>query len=65
VVHVDDVERSGSAAFSLGLGDLEVVDGGSSGGPDGAKDAVLLTVQQTEVGRGGIGGEKEGGFLIE
>lgn len=65
VVHVDDVHGSGSATFSLGLRDLEVVDSGGTGRPDGAKDALLLTVQETEVGRGGISREKEGGFLMK
>jgi hypothetical protein len=59
------VQGSGQTllAFRLGLGDLVVVDGGSPGRPGGAENAVLLAVQQTEVGRGRVGGEEEDGFL--
>lgn len=64
-VHVDDVERSRQAllALGLGLGHLEVEDGGGAGRPGRAKNAIVLAVQQTEVRGGRIGGEKEDGFL--
>lgn len=45
-VLVDDVQWGGQTllALRLGLGDLVVVDGGSTGGPGSAKNAFLLTV---------------------
>lgn len=59
------MERSGQAllALGLGLGQLEVVDGGGAGGPGGAEDALVLAVQQTEAGGGRVSGEEEDGFL--
>lgn len=64
-VHVEDVERGRQAllALGLGLGKLEVVDGGGAGGPGRAENALLLTVQQTKVGGGRVGGEEESRFL--
>lgn len=64
-VHVDDVEGSGQAlmALGLGLGDLEVVDGGGAGGPGCAENALVLAIQHAEVRGGRVGGEKEDGFL--
>lgn len=64
-VQVDDVERSGETllALRLGLGQLEVEDGGSASGPSRAEDALFLTVQQTKVGGGWVGGEEKDGFL--
>jgi hypothetical protein len=49
------VERSGETllALRLGLGQLEVEDGGSASGPSRAEDALFLTVQQTKVGEVG------------
>lgn len=64
-VYVDDVERGGQALLALGLGlrQLEVVDGGGTGRPGRAEDPLLLTVQETKVGGGGIGSEEESRFL--
>lgn len=64
-IHVDKVEVGRETLFALwlGLGNLEVVDGGRAGGPGRAQDALLLAVQQTEVRRGGVGREEEDGFL--
>ena len=64
-VHIDDMQWGGQTllALRLGLGDLVVVDGGSTGGPGSTKNAVVLTVQQTEVGGSRIGREEKDGFL--
>jgi hypothetical protein len=60
------VERSGETLLTLGLGlgQLEVEDGGSTGGPGGAENALFLTVQQAKVGGGRVGREEKDGFLV-
>jgi hypothetical protein len=64
-VHVDDVERGRQTRLTLGLslGHLEVEDGGSTGGPSRAENALFLTVHLAKVGSGGVGGEEENRFL--
>lgn len=65
-VHVDNVERSGETLLTLGLGlgQFEVEDGGGTGGPGGAENALFLTVQQTKVGGSRVGREEKDGFLV-
>jgi hypothetical protein len=55
--------REALLVSGLGLGNLVVVDGGGTGGPGSAENALLLAVQQTEVGGGRIGREEKDGFL--
>lgn len=64
-VHIDDMKGSRKALLvsGLGLGNLVVPDGGSTGRPGGAKNTLRLAVQHAKVGGGRVGGEEEDGFL--